>query len=114
MKKEDNYYIELAEKGMSYDDIKSEAKKDGIQNDGLRSLMRHVDDTILQKGEDQASKNHAIEWMCVGAAISLICCLMTIYSFIDPESHYIYIVYAGFFGGTMIFMAGWRQKKSIP
>lgn len=113
MKKEEDYYMELAEKGGSYDDIKSEAKKNGLQGDDLRLLMRCVDDVILQKEEEKASKSHATEWMLVGAAISVICCLMTVYSFIDPSSHYIYLPYGGFFGGTMIFMAGWRQKKSI-
>jgi len=113
MKKQDNYYMELAEKGSSYDEIKSEAKKNGIQGDNLRLLMRRADDIILQKEEKKASKSHATEWMLVGAAISVICCLMTVYTFIDPTSHYVYLPYGGFFGGVMIFVAGWQQRKSI-
>ena len=70
------------------------------------------DDVVLAKGEEKASKSHALEWMFVGASLSLIAALMMLYSFIDSESYYIYIVYGCFLGGAFIFLTGWKWKKA--
>ena len=111
MLQDENYYIELAQKGMSYEEIKALAQANGIPKELLSELMRQVDDVVLAKGEEKASKSHALEWMFVGASLSLIAALMMLYSFIDSESYYIYIVYGCFLGGAFIFLTGWKWKK---
>ena len=104
-------YIQLAEEGQSYEEIKKAAQNAGITGYALRELMREVDDIILAKGEERSKRGHAAEWMLVGACIFLISTVMLGGSFIDPNSNYIYLVYAGLLGGGTVFIAGRRFRS---
>ena len=110
-KKDNHYYIALAEEGASYDDIRARATSNGIKGSALRQLMREVDDIVLQKGEETLTKSYAVEWMVAGGCIFLISLVMLLYSFINKESHYIYLVYGGLIGGGLVFVAGKNNAK---
>lgn len=105
-------YLAKIEAGMSYDQLRVLAKSDGIKNEELVRLMRELDDVLLQKNEKKAIQEQGKEWMWVGISFCLIAMIMLLYSFFDPESVYVYIVYAVFFGGILVFFTGWQKRKT--
>lgn len=110
MKKDKEEYIKMAKMGIAYDEIRDVVKADGWPEEEVYWLMREIDDIILERVEEKAAQGNAREWMLVGACIFWVCLIMLLYSFKDPTSHYIYLVYFGLFGGGMIFLAGRRMR----
>lgn len=106
-------YIPYVEAGMSYEEIRALAIKNGLDSKELSALMRELDRYILEREEAHASRRQAKEIMWIGLAFCLIAGMMSLYALFDSEGHYIYIVYFIFGGGALIFYNGWQQKKYL-
>lgn len=106
-----NNYLDYIQQGKTYEEIRALAKKEGLEGAALSQLMRELDGRILKENEKRALKKQAQEWMWVGLAFCLIASIMFLYSFFDPESVYIYLVYGIFMGGVLVFLGGWQRRK---
>ncbi|WP_264790452.1 hypothetical protein [Aureispira anguillae] len=105
-------YIKHINDGMTYEEVKKMVQLDGLNQEDLSSLMKELDDLILQRNEEKEIQKQAREWMWVGIGFCLIAIVMFLYSFFDPESVYIYLVYAIFMGGMLVFWAGKQKRKT--
>ncbi len=104
-------YRSYVEAGQSYDEIRALAIKNGIKGDELILLMRDLDPYILERDEQKAIQRQAREMIWIGIAFCLIAGMMSLYSLINDEGHYIYLVYFIFLGGALIFYNGWKKKN---
>lgn len=111
MKEKNKEYIAKIDAGMTYEEVRELAKSNGVKDKELAFLMRELDGVILQRDEDKADQQQAKEWIWVGLSFCLIAMIMLLYSFFDPESFYIYIVYGLFGGGALVFFAGWKKRN---
>lgn len=113
MNKELNTYIPYVNEGMSYEEIKKIALKNGVEGEQLVVLMRALDRYILERDEVKATKSQATEMIWIGIAFCVIAAMMSLYMLLDADGHYIYIVYFIFAGGLIIFYNGWQRKKYL-
>lgn len=112
MKEEYKVYVDHVQKGMDYEEIRTLAKLNGLKKEELTGLMRTLDDLILQRDEEKATQRQGQEWMWIGIGFCLIAAIMVLYSFFDPDSFYIYLVYGIFIGGFLVFWTGWQTKRN--
>ena len=113
MNKHTEIYMPQIEAGMSYEEIRTLAIKDGLKGKELSALMRELDRHILARDETYADRRQAKEGMWIGIAFCVIAGMMSLYALFDSEGHYIYIVYAIFGGGVLIFYNGLQKTKYL-
>lgn len=106
-------YIPLIEEGMSYEEIRTLAIKNGVKGKDLSALMRELDRYILEREEVSADRRQAKESMWIGIAFCAIAGMMSLYALMESEGHYIYMVYCVFGGGVLVFYNGLEKKKYL-
>lgn len=113
MNEHTDIYIPLIEGGMSYEEIRALAIKNGLKGSELSALMRELDRHILERDEVSADRRQAKESMWIGIAFCAIAGMMSLYALLESEGHYIYLVYCIFGGGILVFYNGLEKKKYL-
>lgn len=105
-------YIQMAEDGLSYEQIKEALLHEMTDQQQISSIMKKVDVVILEKTEEKAETRAEKEKIMYCLFIILIGASMIAYSFINDQNNYLYIVYAAIAAAFYTIINASRRLRS--
>lgn len=102
--------------GKSYTEIRAELKESGMSSEEIATLIREVDEKVLQEAVKEGIPDKSVQWHRAGLVLAVLGLLITI-AFnvgIILKSFPQVVVYAPFIAGILLMFYGRMMQRRQP